>query len=136
MHPADHEPEFLSHNTIQDFIKLSKLLSDQKYLLLKPNTIDMVAILLLAAANNEELFHDVVAWGEHTRLASKATFSRRKDYLVKLGVIFEENVHSPYGRPKIRLRLDSSTFKSVFSVGGDLVENSQAGNADISQQAK
>ena len=53
MHPADHEPEILSHNTIQDFIKLSKLLSDHKYTVLKPNTIDMVAILLLAAANNE-----------------------------------------------------------------------------------
>lgn len=116
MHPADHEPEILSHNTIQDFIKLSKLLSDHKYTVLKPNTIDMVAILLLAAANNEELFFDVVAWGEHTRLASKATFSRRKDFLENMGVIYEENVRAQYGRPRIRLMLNNEKFRELFKL--------------------
>ena len=116
MHPAEHEPELLSHNTIQDFIKLSKLLSDQKYTMLKPNTIDMVAVLLLAAANNEELFFDVVAWGEHTRLASKATFSRRKNFLEDLGVIYEENVRAQYGRPRIRLRINNDRFKELFKL--------------------
>jgi len=122
MHPAEHEPEFLNHNTIQDFIKLSKLLSDHKYTVLKPNTIDMVAVLLLAAAINEELFFDVVVWGEHTRLASKATFSRRKDFLENLGVIYEENVRAPFGRPRIRLKLNDEKFKEYFKIGEDVVE--------------
>ena len=122
MHPADHEPEILNHNTIQDFIKLSKLLSDHKYTVLKPNTIDMVAVLLLAAAINEELFFDVVVWGEHTRLASKATFSRRKDFLENLGVIYEENVRAPFGRPRIRLKLNDEKFKELFKICEDSVE--------------
>ena len=125
MHPADHEPEFLNHNTIQDFIKLSKLLSDHKYTVLKPNTIDMVAILLLAAAINEELFFDVVVWGEHTRLASKATFSRRKDFLENLGVIYEENVRAPFGRPRIRLKLNDEKFRELFKICENIVEQKE-----------
>ncbi len=123
MHPAEHEPEFLNHNTIQDFIKLSKLLSDHKYTVLKPNAIDMVAVLLLAAAINEELFFDVVVWGEHTRLASKATFSRRKDFLENLGVIYEENVRAPFGRPRIRLKLNDEKFKEYFKICEDVIEH-------------
>ena len=125
MHPADHEPEFLNHNTIQDFIKLSKLLSDHKYTVLKPNTIDMVAILLLAAAINEELFFDVVVWGEQTRLASKATFSRRKDFLENLGVIYEENVRAPFGRPRIRLKLNDEKFRELFKICENVVEQKE-----------
>lgn len=109
----------ISHNTIQDFIKLSKLFSDNKYTVLKPNTMDLVALLLIASAINEELFFNVVAWGERTQLASKATFSRRKDYLESLGVIYEENVRAPYGRPKIRLRLNEDRFKEVFKLDED-----------------
>lgn len=120
MKTLDSQPETLNHNTIQDFIKLSKLLSDHKYSVLKPNAIDMVAILLLAAAKNDELFFDVVAWGEHTKLASKATFSRRKDFLEELGIIYEENVRAPYGRPRIRLRLDDERFMELFKLGDSL----------------
>lgn len=122
MEPSDGVGEHLSHNTIQDFIKLSKLLSDNRYTVLKPNTLDLVAILLLASAINEELFFDVVAWGEHTQLASKATFSRRKDYLETIGVIYEENVRAPYGRPKIRLRLNEERFREVFKINEDASE--------------
>jgi hypothetical protein len=116
MEHSDPAHALLGHNTIQDFIKLSKLLSDNRYTVLKPNTLDLVAVLLLAAAINEELFFNVVAWGEHTQLASKATFSRRKDYLESVGVIYEENVRAPYGRPKIRLRLNEDRFKEVFKI--------------------
>ena len=122
MESPDVAKELLNHNTIQDFIKLSKLLSDNKYTVLKPNTLDLVAILLLAAAINEELFFDVVAWGEHTQLASKATFSRRKDYLETIGVIYEENVRAPYGRPKIRLRLNEERFREVFKINEEASE--------------
>jgi hypothetical protein len=121
MEQSDGVREHLGHNTIQDFIKLSKLLSDNRYTVLKPNTLDLVAILLLAAAINEELFFDVVAWGEHTPLASKATFSRRKDYLEGIGVIYEENVRAPYGRPKIRLRLNEERFREVFKINDETV---------------
>ena len=122
MESSDGVQEHLGHNTIQDFIKLSKLLSDNRYTVLKPNTLDLVAILLLAAAINEELFFDVVAWGEHTQLASKATFSRRKDYLETIGVIYEENVRAPYGRPKIRLRLNEERFREVFKINEEAPE--------------
>src|SRR5512147_2775838 len=114
MESSDHAHALLGHNTIQDFIKLSKLLSDNRYTGLKPNTLDLVAVLLLAAAINEELLFDVVARGQHTQLASKATFSRRKDSLEGIGVIYEENVRAPYGRPKIRLRLNEERFREVF----------------------
>jgi len=122
MEQSDGVHEHLNHNTIQDFIKLSKLLSDNRYTVLKPNTLDLVAILLLAAAINEELFFDVVAWGEHTQLASKATFSRRKDYLESIGVVYEENVRAPYGRPKIRLRLNEERFREVFKINEEKPE--------------
>jgi hypothetical protein len=122
MGQSDGVREHLGHNTIQDFIKLSKLLSDNRYIVLKPNTLDLVAILLLAAAINEELFFDVVAWGEHTQLASKATFSRRKDYLEGIGVIYEENVRAPYGRPKIRLMLNEERFREVFKINDEKAE--------------
>ena len=122
MEQSDVSPEHLGHNTIQDFVKLSKLLSDSRYTVLKTNTLDLVAILLLAAAINEELFFDVVAWGEHTQLASKATFSRRKDYLEGIGVIYEENVRAHYGRPKIRLMLNEERFKEVFKINEEIAE--------------
>lgn len=124
MKPSDVKPEHLCHNTIQDFIKLSKLLSDSRYATTKPNALDLVAVLLLAAAINEELFFDVVAWGERTRLASKATFSRRKDYLESIGVIYEEHVRAPYGRPKIRLRLNEERFREVFKIDDGTIEQS------------
>lgn len=122
METIDPGAHLISHNTVQDFIKLSKLFSDNKYAALKPNTLDLVAILLLAAAINEELFFNVVAWGQNTQLASKATFSRRKDYLESIGVIYEENVRAPYGRPKIRLRLNEERFKEIFKLHEGLAE--------------
>lgn len=116
MEPTDTLPEYLGHNTIQDFIKFSKLLSDPRYTILKPNTIDVVALILLASARNNELFFDVVMWGEHSKIASKATFSRRKDFLEKIGLVYEESVKIPYGRPKIRLKLNEECFKDVFKI--------------------
>ncbi|MCD1293757.1 hypothetical protein CUJ83_01945 [Methanocella sp. CWC-04] len=116
MEPTESMPQYLGHNTIQDFINFSKLLSDPRYTILKSNTIDVVAIILLAAARNNELFYDVVAWGEHSKVASKATFSRRKDFLEKIGLLYEESVKTPYGRPKIRLKLNEERFKDVFKI--------------------
>jgi hypothetical protein len=49
-------------------------------------------------------------------VASKATFSRRKDFLVNLSVIQEESVKTPFGRPKIRLRLNEPKLKEYFGI--------------------
>jgi hypothetical protein len=116
MDPKETMAEYLGRNTIEDFIKFSKMLSDPRYTILKSNTIDIVAVILLAAARNSELFFDVVAWGEHSKVASKATFSRRKDFLEKIGLVYEESVKTPYGRPKIRLKLNEDRFKEIFKI--------------------
>lgn len=53
-------------------------------------------------------------WGEENNIASKATFSRRKDFLKNLGIITEENVETPFGRPKIRMALDEQKLREYF----------------------
>lgn len=70
--------------------------------------------MLIAAAKNKELFHDVAKWGEENNIASKATFSRRKDFLKNLGIIREESVETPFGRPKIRMSLNEQKLKEYF----------------------
>lgn len=107
---------YLSEQTIVDFLMYSKAFDDTRYSVLKTKAIDKVSIALLAAAKNGELFFDVVQWGEDTGIASKATFSRRKDFLVNLGVVSEESVKTPFGRPKIRLRLNEPRLKEYFGV--------------------
>ncbi len=107
---------YLSEQTIVDFIMYSKAFDDTRYTVLKTKAIDKVSIALLAAAKNNELFYDVVQWGEDTGVASKATFSRRKDFLVNLSVLFEESVKTPFGRPKIRLKLNDGKLKECFGI--------------------
>jgi hypothetical protein len=107
---------YLTEQTIVDFIMFSKAFDDTRYTVLKTKAIDKVSIALLAAAKNGELFYDVVQWGEESSVASKATFSRRKDFLVNLSVIQEESVKTPFGRPKIRLRLNEPKLKEYFGV--------------------
>ncbi|MCD1296206.1 hypothetical protein CUJ83_14480 [Methanocella sp. CWC-04] len=107
---------YLSEQTIVDFIMFSKAFDDARYSVLKTKAIDKVSIALLAAAKNSELFYDVVQWGEDNGIASKATFSRRKDFLVNLNVIQEESVKTPFGRPKIRLKLNEKKLSEYFGV--------------------
>jgi Family of unknown function (DUF5821) len=107
---------YLSEQTIVDFITYSKAFDDTRYSVLKTKAIDKVSIALLAAAKNGELFYDVVQWGEDTGVASKATFSRRKDFLVNLSVVGEESVKTPFGRPKIRLKLNEPRLREFFGI--------------------
>jgi len=106
----------ISEKTARDFLDMNKNFNDNRYKILKTKAIDRVALTLLAAAKNSELFYDVVKWGEDVKVASKATFSRRKDFLVNLGVIYEESVKTPFGRPKIRLKLNDRNFKEYFGL--------------------
>jgi hypothetical protein len=107
---------YLSDQTIADFISYTKSFDDTRYSVLKTKAIDKVSIALLAAAKNGELFFDVVQWGEDNGVASKATFSRRKDFLVNLNVINEESVKTPFGRPKIRLKLNQQKLNEFFGI--------------------
>ena len=106
----------ISEKTAKDFLEMNKTFDDSRYKILKTKAIDRVALTLLAAAKNSELFYDVVQWGEEAGVASKATFSRRKDFLVGLGVLYEESVKTPFGRPKIRLKLNDMNFKEYFGI--------------------
>jgi len=106
----------ISEKTARDFLEMNETFNDSRYKILKTKAIDRVALTLLAAAKNSELFYDVVRWGEEVGVASKATFSRRKDFLVNLGVIYEESVKTPFGRPKIRLKMNDQNFKEYFGI--------------------
>ena len=64
-----------------------------------------VSIALLAGARNELLFYDVSRWGEDVGLASRATFSRKKNVLEDIDVIETSKQPVNVGRPKQRLHL-------------------------------
>jgi len=71
------------------------------------DSLDEVAISLLAAARNGDLLYDISKWGEDVGIASKATFSRTKTRLEERGIIETEKVPIDVGRPRLRLRLGS-----------------------------
>jgi hypothetical protein len=64
-----------------------------------------VLAALVVGAKNGTLHYDLSKWGEDIRLASKATFSRRKGELEELGVLTTERVPVEMGRPRQRLTL-------------------------------
>jgi hypothetical protein len=65
--------------------------------------LDVVDICLLVAAKHELLLYDISNWGEEVGVASKATFSRRKNNLEESGLIKTEKVPIDVGRPRLRL---------------------------------
>ncbi|WP_394338167.1 transcriptional regulator TbsP domain-containing protein [Halorubrum ezzemoulense] len=65
--------------------------------------LSIVEIMLILAARNEVLLYDISKWGEHTGIASKATFSRVKSALEDAGLIETEKVPVDIGRPRLRL---------------------------------
>ena len=69
------------------------------------DTLDEVALTLLAAAAHEIQLYEISKWGEEVGLASKATFSRTKGRLEEQSVIATEKVPIDVGRPRLRLRL-------------------------------
>ena len=65
--------------------------------------LDVVNICLLVAAKHELLLYDISNWGEEVGVASKATFSRRKNNLEESDLIETEKVPIDVGRPRLRL---------------------------------
>jgi hypothetical protein len=107
---------YLSEQTIIDFLLLSRAFEDARYSMMRRKAVDKVTAVLIAAAKNKELFYNVAKWGEDHKIASKATFSRRKDFLKNLGIISEQSVETPFGRPKIRMLLDEKKLKEHFGI--------------------
>lgn len=86
----------------------------------RDDAVDIVAVLLLLAAKHEELLYDLAKWGEDTRVAGQATFSRRKAMLEDHGLIATESVPIEIGRPRYRLRLGPDRFHGTAA--GELID--------------
>jgi hypothetical protein len=67
--------------------------------------LDEIAVAIVAAAHSGALLNDLSTWAEEVGLASKATFSRKKQSLENSGIIYTEKVPIEVGRPKLKLRL-------------------------------
>ncbi len=107
---------YFKEQTIVDFLILNRALGDGRYAMMKRKAVDEVSAVILAAAKNGELFSDVSKWGIENNVASIATFSRRKDFFKNLGIITEETVKTPFGRPKIRMGLSEKKFLEHFQI--------------------
>lgn len=105
-----------SEDTIADFLLFNKRFNEPRFKAMKEKAIDMVSTILLAAAKNKELFYDVVELGKESGIASKPTFSRRKNFLKELGIIEEEKLKMDFGRPRIRLILNEEKFREHFNL--------------------
>lgn len=75
--------------------------------------LDEVIVSLLVAAKNELLLYDVSKWGEDLGLASKATFSRRKNDLEEMDVVETEKSPTDVGRPRQRLTLADDRLRDA-----------------------
>ena len=76
-----------------------------------PTAFDPVTAALLVVARHRQLLYDVSNWGADVGLASKATFSRKKNRLEDLGVVETERESVPTGRPRQRLFL-TETYRN------------------------
>ena len=81
--------------------------------------LDGVDLCLLAAAKNGALLYDINTWGENVGLASRATFSRKKNAFEEMGLIETEKVPIEVGRPRQRLVLGDERLQGVDA--GELV---------------
>ena len=106
--------KYFEEETVIDFLLLNRKFEGEKYRICNEKIIDVIAIVILSAANNQELFQDVINWGEENEVASPATFSRRKNFLIDLGLIKEEKIKDGVGRPKLRLKIDQESFEDMF----------------------
>lgn len=104
--------KFLGEGTVRDYERLTALFKDRRFLAYKTRMIDTEAKVMIAAAKNRQLFADL----DRCCRASKPTFSRRKTFLQKLGIIEEEKVKTEYGRPPLRLKLNKKRFEEVYGV--------------------
>ncbi len=70
------------------------------------DSLDEVSLALISAAKTGALQYNISKWGEEMKIASKATFSRKKTNLVDRGVITTESVPVETGRPRDRLLIN------------------------------
>lgn len=77
-------------------------------------------LFLLLAAYENLLQYDICNFGERVGVASRATFSRKKNSLEDAGVLETEKVPIDIGRPRYRLKLTESAQKEVESVSDTL----------------
>lgn len=75
------------------------------------DSLDEVALALVAAARTKALQYDISKWGEEMNIGSKATFSRRKSTLENEGIITTEPVQVDVGRPRDRLLIAKNNSK-------------------------
>lgn len=95
------------------------------------SSLDEVDVSVLVAAKHEEMLYDVSKWGEREGVASKATFSRRKNHLEERGLIETEKVPIDVGRPRLRLLLGDGQLREadteeLVSVATSLLSTSGA----------
>jgi len=91
--------------------------------------IDDISVALVAAAHSGALLNDLSSWAKEVGLASKATFSRRKQNLEDEGIIYTERVPIEVGRPKQRLKLSDSV--SEFEVRGEELDITHEGKQSV-----
>lgn len=107
----------LGEGTARDYKRLTALFKDGRFMAYKKKVVDADARILLAAANNNQEFFEVCEWARKAKLASKPTFSRRKTFLQKLGILGEDDkVAMKIGRPRLKLKLNKKGFKEVYGV--------------------
>lgn len=82
-----------------------------------PTAFDEVYAVLLIAGHEELLHYDLSKWGEDIGLASKATFSRKKNELEDWGVLRTEKESIDVGRPRQRLLLTDEYRERVTEEG-------------------
>lgn len=85
--------------------------------------LDDISVAIVAAAQSGALLNDLGNWAEEVNLASKATFSRRKQNLEKEGIIYTEKVPVEIGRPKQRLFLSDDI--DDIGIQGDEIDVSK-----------
>lgn len=85
--------------------------------------LDDISVAIIAAAQSGALLNDLGNWAEEVHLASKATFSRRKQNLEEEGIIYTEKVPIEVGRPKQRLLLSDDV--DDIGIQGDEIDISK-----------
>ena len=93
--------EATSPETANEFEDLVEAATPEKL-----DSLDEVSLALISAAKTGALQYNISKWGEEMKIASKATFSRKKTDLVDRGVITTESVPVETGRPRDRLLIN------------------------------
>lgn len=84
------------------------------FLLLK-KAVDMESRLILAAAKNGVFYSDLLEWAVRTGKTKKSTLADRKQAILELGLISQENIKNSKcrGRPRMRLFMSDSNRRRL-----------------------